>query len=170
MRGILFFVVLGITFYLLKSCGDSVVRVDQVQREQAEETTRELELARTPDMTPPLSTKPIDDAAIAKAAKIKSENHCRALGKALRGKDDEFTRAMIQRTAELGLGVLKFGDQTAIINKQIQLGMTACMASASWGYPEKVNRSVGSYGVHEQWVYPANYLYFEDGILTSYQE
>ena len=42
-----------------------------------------------------------------------------------------------------------------------------------------INKTVGSWGVHEQWVYgssmegggymPSHYLYFEDGILTTYQ-
>lgn len=41
---------------------------------------------------------------------------------------------------------------------------------SSWGRPEKVNRSVYSFGIHEQWVYGgSNYLYFEDGRLTSIQ-
>lgn len=139
--------------------------VDQTQRARAEDEER----ARTPDMIPPLAAKPIDDAAIAKAAKIKPQKHCLALGKALRGKDAEFTRAMIQRTAELGLGALKFDQQALIRNEKIQLGMNACMALASWGSPESVNNSVGSFGVHNQWVYPDSYLYFEQGILTSYQ-
>jgi len=39
-----------------------------------------------------------------------------------------------------------------------------------WGEPERVNRTTGQYGVHEQWVYgDGNYLYFKDGILTSMQ-
>jgi hypothetical protein len=53
----------------------------------------------------------------------------------------------------------------------VKLGMTAAQARASsWGAPQSVNRSTGSYGVHEQWVYGGgNYLYFEDGVLTSIQ-
>ena len=51
---------------------------------------------------------------------------------------------------------------------------------ASWGDPVDINRSVGSWGVHEQWVYSFSsgstigyklkYLYFEDEILTSFQD
>ena len=60
----------------------------------------------------------------------------------------------------------------------IRIGMTKEMALASWGRPSDINRTVGSWGVHEQWVYstspaygsiPSNYLYFENGILTTYQ-
>jgi len=48
-------------------------------------------------------------------------------------------------------------------------GMTREMATISLGSPNDKNRSVGSWGVHEQWVYDNLYLYFENGKLTSYQ-
>ena len=39
-----------------------------------------------------------------------------------------------------------------------------------WGEPESINRTVTGNHVYEQWVYGyPNYLYFEDGILTSIQ-
>ena len=44
------------------------------------------------------------------------------------------------------------------------------MALESWGQPDDINRSVGSWGVHEQWVYGDEYLYFENGKLTSWQD
>jgi hypothetical protein len=53
---------------------------------------------------------------------------------------------------------------------KVTLGMTQEMVLAGWGRPNDINRSVGAWGVHEQWVYPANYLYFEDGVLTSWQD
>lgn len=112
---------------------------------------------------------PIDPKAMARAEKIPESKHCSTLGKALRGTDDEFSRAMIQRTADLQLGILNQDQQKTIKNRRIQLGMTPCMAIAAWGRPDDINRSVGSFGVHEQWVYPANYLYFRDGVLTSFQ-
>ncbi len=59
----------------------------------------------------------------------------------------------------------------------LALGMDAQMARASWGRPSDINRSVGSWGVHEQWVYRAliapystRYIYFENGILTVQRE
>lgn len=128
------------------------------------------DVALTPFLSPSLDVRPLDPKAKARAEKITTDKFCKALGKALRGKDEEFTRAMIQRTAELQLGVLHFNEQNNIKSKHINLGMTPCMAIAAWGRPEDVNRSVGSFGVHEQWVYPANYLYFEDGVLTSFQD
>lgn len=59
---------------------------------------------------------------------------------------------------------------TLIMKKQVRLGMTAEQCRAAWGRPQDINRTSGSYGVHEQWVYGGNnYLYFEDGILTTVQ-
>lgn len=57
---------------------------------------------------------------------------------------------------------------------RIGLGMTTDMVRISWGPPRDINRSVGAWGVHEQWVYGsypyAQYLYFENGVLTSWQD
>lgn len=58
---------------------------------------------------------------------------------------------------------------TLIHTKRVKIGMTAEQCRAAWGRPQDINRTVGSYGVHEQWCYNGSYLYFEDGILTSYQ-
>ncbi len=59
-----------------------------------------------------------------------------------------------------------------IYGGEIWLGMTDKMARDSWGSPDDINRSVGSYGVHEQWVYGKydTYVYFENGVLTSWQD
>ena len=43
------------------------------------------------------------------------------------------------------------------------------MATISLGRPKDINRTVESWGVHEQWVYDGIYLYFENGKVTSYQ-
>ena len=63
-------------------------------------------------------------------------------------------------------------------SKPIHLGMTKDAVVEAWGRPMRINRSVGSWGVHEQWRYgiygiatgAANfkYLYFENGILKSW--
>jgi hypothetical protein len=51
------------------------------------------------------------------------------------------------------------------------IGMTSEMARMSLGSPEKINRTVNQWGVSEQWIYPNDlYLYFDDYILTTYQE
>lgn len=54
----------------------------------------------------------------------------------------------------------------------VTLGMSETQAVEAWGRPNDINRTTFSGGVHEQWVYGeygGNYLYFEDGILTSIQ-
>ena len=53
----------------------------------------------------------------------------------------------------------------------VDVGMSAQDAlDSSWGKPQKVNRTTGAYGVHEQWVYGGGgYLYFENGILRTIQ-
>lgn len=50
------------------------------------------------------------------------------------------------------------------------IGMTDKMALISLGSPDDINRTVGSWGIHEQWVFAGGfYCYFENGILKSYQ-
>jgi len=70
----------------------------------------------------------------------------------------------------------RWGQKTYDKIKQgdIWIGMTEQMAIMSYGRPNDVNRTVGSWGSHEQWVYDKSdtfrvYLYFENGILTSMQ-
>ena len=57
-----------------------------------------------------------------------------------------------------------------ILRKKVQIGMTAEQCRAAWGEPDDINRTVGSFGTHEQWVYGSSYLYFEDGVMTSLQD
>jgi hypothetical protein len=57
-----------------------------------------------------------------------------------------------------------------ILAGKIWLGMTKDMVIESWGKPEDINRTVTTYSVSEQWIYGEKYLYFDDGILTSWQD
>jgi hypothetical protein len=57
-------------------------------------------------------------------------------------------------------------EQT-VIERKVQIGMTAEQVTMAWGKPSRINRSVGRWGEHEQWVYGSTYLYFENGILDS---
>ena len=67
--------------------------------------------------------------------------------------------------------------KNCILNKNIRIGMTKEQVLLSWGHPchgysTCINKSVGLWGVHEQWVYHSPYgpyLYFENGVLTSWQ-
>lgn len=52
----------------------------------------------------------------------------------------------------------------------VWLGMNKEMLEFTLGPPQRINKSVYSFGVREQWVYSNRlYFYFKDGILTSYQ-
>tara|TARA_R110002096_G_C14527999_1_gene717487 strand:- start:61 stop:1287 length:1227 start_codon:yes stop_codon:yes gene_type:complete len=57
-----------------------------------------------------------------------------------------------------------------IANYRVRIGMTKEMCQDSWGKPESINRTTNTYGTSEQWVYDGgNYLYFDNGKLTSIQ-
>ena len=67
--------------------------------------------------------------------------------------------------------------KNAILNRGIRLGMTKEQVLLSWenSYYRliKINKTGGPWGVHEQWIYNSYngpYLYFENGILTSWQD
>ena len=66
----------------------------------------------------------------------------------------------------------KFGNEigSKIINHRIWKGMSSEMARLSIGNPKDINQTVGDWGIHEQWVYDSRYLYFENGILKSWQD
>ena len=54
----------------------------------------------------------------------------------------------------------------------VRIGMTSdqVLKETSWGKPRSVNRTTTTRGTREQWVYGyPNYLYFENGVLTSIQ-
>lgn len=161
-------IVFFFAFMFVRACETGAKQQRAADIEAAERLIR----AATPDTIPPLAIKPVDPAQIKRAAAIggNPSAFCHALGKSLRtDKDPEFKRAMIERASREFASTLKFGQQSEIRQKRVSIGMTTCMAIAAWGRPERINQSVGGYGLHEQWAYPANYLYFEDGILKSYQ-
>lgn len=56
-----------------------------------------------------------------------------------------------------------------IQKNSLKIGMAPKYATLSWGKPEKINKTIGSFGVHEQWVYGNQYVYFENERLTSIQ-
>jgi hypothetical protein len=63
--------------------------------------------------------------------------------------------------------------ENLIAQRYICIGMTSEQVLRAWGAPVRYNRTVSPNHVREQWVYefPGNtYLYFHDGILTSYHE
>lgn len=60
----------------------------------------------------------------------------------------------------------------AMKNRKVIMGMTREEVVESWGRPHDINRTVYGDHVSEQWVYGdfGPYLYFDDGVLTSWQD
>lgn len=65
----------------------------------------------------------------------------------------------------------KFGASNAklIMDGVVRIGMTKAMCKEAWGSPDDINKTIGSWGTHEQWVYGNSYLYFEGDRLTAIQ-
>ncbi|MCP1309956.1 stalk domain-containing protein [Paenibacillus tyrfis] len=65
--------------------------------------------------------------------------------------------------------------KAGIRQQKVRVGMTQEQVLMSWGKPDDINKTTGSFGTFEQWVYrgpsigTGNYLYFTDGVLTSTQ-
>jgi hypothetical protein len=80
---------------------------------------------------------------------------------------------------------MKLEEGPAMSSRQIQLielanrgrvaaGMSSDQVRIAWGAPTSINRSVRSNGISEQWVYrsgpgSAQYVYFDDGFVSSFQ-
>ncbi|MGE7094378.1 hypothetical protein ACQKII_23690 [Lysinibacillus sp. NPDC048646] len=66
-------------------------------------------------------------------------------------------------------------ERKRLIQEKASRGVTIGMTKddvllSSWGAPSNINKTVNAYGTSEQWVYDNyNYLYFDNGILTSIQ-
>lgn len=62
-------------------------------------------------------------------------------------------------------------DRVIVKKEIIRIGINECTLYASWGEPDKVNNSVGRWGVHKQHVYGrSQYVYTENGRVTSWQD
>ncbi len=66
-------------------------------------------------------------------------------------------------------GILNKRDLSLIPQESYGIGMTQCGMYIVLGIPTTENKSVYSFGIHIQHVYPGTYVYTEDGIVTSYQ-
>lgn len=86
--------------------------------------------------------------------------------------DEEELKALQKTNPKLADLIRRFGKENGfkIFENKYWIGMTSRMARESLGNPIKINSSSGSWGNHEQWVYKKGlYLYFENGLLKSYQ-
>ena len=61
---------------------------------------------------------------------------------------------------------LKFGDKNwnVILDQNVIVGFTEEMTKFSLGEPNKINKSSNG----DQWVYGTRYLYFENGLIKSF--
>ena len=87
---------------------------------------------------------------------------------AAKAKEDAKKRAAARKSNL----IKKYGETIAndMLKGYVRIGWTKEMCIEAWGRPKDINKTTGSYGVHEQWVYGGgNYLYFENGKLTSIQ-
>lgn len=77
-----------------------------------------------------------------------------------KGKKEIFLKSEADRYTE------RFGEASwqTILAGKVRAGFTEEMVLLSWGKPVKINQA--SYG--NQWVYDGQYLYFERGVMTSF--
>jgi hypothetical protein len=80
---------------------------------------------------------------------------------------DEILRRKLLSDEEWGL----------VQSKNIRVGMSQCAMYASWGRPERENRTVGSFGSSIQHVYGRysrysrpTYVYTRNGVVNSFQD
>jgi hypothetical protein len=86
--------------------------------------------------------------------------------------DDAALDAIVAPAREKLVAAAMAKDRAERKKEGVRIGMTVQeVIESSWGKPEHVNRTTSTYGTREQWVYPGyhNYLYFENGVLTSIQ-
>lgn len=87
------------------------------------------------------------------------------------------TEESCRRVSELCLKVWDKEDCKSMAERKIWLGMTKEQLYISWGVPRDKNDTVGSWGVHSQWVYGdfGPYVYLEGKskdnlVVTSWQD
>lgn len=90
---------------------------------------------------------------------------------AIQSKKNSATTAQAKKVRRENI-IKKYGANfgTLIADGKVAVGMTKEMCIAAWGKPQDINRTTGTFGVHEQWVYNLkSYLYFENEVLTTIQ-
>ena len=55
-------------------------------------------------------------------------------------------------------------------NEEIEIDMPEKYLPLSWGMPDRINSSTGSWGTHKQYVYSDSYVYTENGKISSWQD
>lgn len=84
-------------------------------------------------------------------------------------------RAKKFSNAKLDLEIKKRGlrytsENSDPIKRTLNIGATECEVLASQGKPIRVNRTVNKYGESKQLIYGRNYIYLEEGLVTSWSD
>lgn len=94
---------------------------------------------------------------------------CAIYGQGMRVNNHETTRLAQSEMTKRGLDVIDALPQIGA--QKVRIGMTTCALYASWGIPDRENRSVGSWGTSIQHVYGRRqYVYSRNGRVTSFQD
>lgn len=86
-------------------------------------------------------------------------------------REAEKIESSFQPKIDAAIARTKSAEQQESKHSGVYIGMSTIEVLASkWGKPQSVNRTTSSSGTREQWVYGGkNYLYFENGMLTTIQ-
>ena len=97
--------------------------------------------------------------------------------KILKEIDDYYADIENQRIENIANSEYSEEQKKRLREKSIWLNMTTKQAVMSLGKPMEINRTMGSWGTHEQWVYYLDIdqiymklLYFENGLLMAVQD
>lgn len=91
------------------------------------------------------------------------------------GKDDPTSNSALQAQLEIARAKRIEKVEAAIGNREVIVGMTADEVIQSWGSPDKINKTVTSSGLDEQWIYRRKgvgndqYVYLENGVVRTIQ-
>lgn len=106
------------------------------------------------------------EALVDQMADMTPDGVCASLGVLTRDGDGAVLAKARKLAATRGLRV----DEALTKRERIKLGISECQLFASFGLPERANRSVGSWGVHVQYIYGRTYVYTKNGTVTSWQD
>lgn len=67
--------------------------------------------------------------------------------------------------------IKKYGKNIllSVLKQEVKIGMSKELCKMVWGVPDDINKTTNNKGSKEQWVYPNNYLYFENEKLVGIQ-
>jgi type IV secretory pathway VirB10-like protein len=168
---------LGISF---KACSPESERAATTQS-----TPTQITAVASPAPPPPPKTKeefekarPVMMTQLREALRTKSYYDSLNLGEDWKlVADEEFIKLWGQvidadrKQSEAASAKLEKQRKADARKRGVSIGMTQQeVIESSWGKPQSINRTMSRYGEREQWVYGGrNYLYFENGKLTTIQ-